>query len=134
MIKATTSKQIVVNASDKVGTLATINDIVSESGINMIAICAYKRARKSEIMFVSENNAYAKRLLKTRGFEVKDQDIVLLTVENRPGALREATERISDAGIDMTLIYGSVEKVGKTTHLVLVTENNKDTLKALRQK
>lgn len=134
MIKAITSKQIVINASDRVGTLATINDIVSQSGINMIAICAYKRSRKSEIMFVSENNAYAKRLLKSKGFEVTDQEIVLLTVENRPGSLRHATDKIAEAGIDMTLIYGSVEKVGKTTHLVLVTEDNKKALAALRRK
>lgn len=132
MIKAIASKQLTVDVKNKVGTLAEINSIIASSGINMVAISAYKVKDKCVISFVSENNAYAKRRLKAGGFSVDTEDVVLLSVSNEPGALRSVTDKISEAGIDLTLMYGSVEKLGKTSRIVLVSENNKATLKAIR--
>jgi len=124
MVKAEMVKQLMIAVDNKVGTLAEVSSIVSGAGINMMAVCAYAVDNKGFIMFVSEDNKKALQLLKKKGYDVREEDAVLALIDNRPGALKEVTERIAEAGIDLNLIYGSVDKKGKFSPVVLITEDN----------
>lgn len=132
MTKAVLDKQILITVDNRVGTLAEVSGVVSSSGINLIAVCAYAVDNKGVIMFVSEDNNQAKKLLKAQGYDVREEEIILLTVANKPGSLQDITQRIADAGIDLTLIYGSVEQKGKTSRIVLVSEDNSGVLAVLK--
>jgi len=55
-------------------------------------------------------------------------------VQNKPGALESITKKIAEAGIDLTLLYGSVESKGKSSRIVLISENNDAVLMALESK
>lgn len=132
MTKAILNKQLLITVDNRVGTLAEVSGVVSSSGINLIAVCAYAVDNKGVIMFVSEDNNQAKKLLKGRGYDVREEEIILLTVANKPGSLQQITQRIADAGIDLTLIYGSVEQKGKTSRIVLVSEDNSGVLAILK--
>jgi len=35
-------------------------------------------------------------------------------LDNKPGSLQSVTKKIAELGIDLNLLYGSVEKSGKT--------------------
>ena len=52
-------------------------------------------------------------------------------VNNKPGALQAITDKIADEGIDLTLLYGSVETKAKTSLIVLVSEDNNAVLNLL---
>ena len=132
MVNAELSKQLIVTVDNRVGTLAEISEVVASSGINLIAVCAYAVDNKGVVMFVSEDNKTAKKLLKAKGYEIRDEEVILLTVDNKPGSLQATTQRIALAGIDLTLIYGSVEKKGKTSRIVLISEDNKAVLTAIK--
>jgi len=132
MLTAQLEKQLMVTVDNKMGTLADITEIVAASGINLLAICAYAIDNKSFIMFVSENNKKAKKLLEVEGFNVREEEIVLVSVGNKPGMLRRLSEAIANLGIDLTLLYGSVEKTGKHSPIVLVSEDNRAVLTAVR--
>jgi hypothetical protein len=124
MIKAALDKQLIITVDNKVGTLAEVSGVVSSSGINLVAVCAYAVDNKGVIMFVSEDNAKAKKLLKEKKYEVREEGVILLNLDNKPGALQSITKRIAEAGIDLTLIYGSVEQKGHTSRVVLISEDN----------
>ena len=132
MVKALLEKQLLITVDNKVGTLAEVSHVVSSSGINLIAICAYGVDNKGTIMFVSENNKEAAKLLKAKKYDVREEEVVLLTLDNKPGALEGVTKQVADLGVDVNLIYGSVDKDGKTCRLVLVSEDNATVLMALR--
>lgn len=134
MVDAVMDKQVIVTVDNKVGSLAEVSSVIASSGINLTAICAYAVDNKGIIMFVSENNADAERVLKQKGYAVRTEEVVLLSVDNKPGALQAVTEKIALAGIDLTLVYGSVDKKGKMSRLVLISENNKQVLMALTLK
>ena len=134
MVSAIVSKQIIIQVDNEVGTLAQITNLISDCGINLVAICAYAINKKGFIAFVSENNIKAKRLLKEKGYSAKDEDVIVLTIDNKPGALRSVTEKIARVGVDITLIYGTVEKKDRTSRLILVTEDNNSALAAIRLK
>ena len=132
MTSATVSKQLIITVNNKVGTLAEVTSVVSNVGINLIAVCAYAVDNKGVIIFVTEDNNQAKKLLKEKKYDVREEEVILLTLDNKPGELQKITAKISKAGIDLTLIYGSVEQKGKTSRIILVSENNNAALAAIQ--
>ena len=134
MINAVLDKQLIITVDNRVGTLAEVSSVVASSGINLIALCAYAVDNKGVIMFVSDNNNQAKRLLKSKKYDLREEEVILISLKNKPGALQEITEKIADIGIDVTLVYGSVDKEGKTSRIVLITEDNNFVLMSLKIK
>jgi hypothetical protein len=135
MIKGVLSKQLSIRVGNEAGTLAKITSLISSYRINMVAICAYAVDSRCVVTIVTENNIHAKRLLKEKGYDVEEEDIALISVSNEPGSLHQITDKISAAGIDLKLIYGSVEKHGKTSRIVFVpSDNPKKLLQALKIK
>ncbi len=132
MVNAVLEKQLMISVDNEVGTLAEVSNVVASSGINLIALCAYAVDNKGVIMFVSDNNNQAKRLLKGKKYNVREEDVILISLSNKPGTLQEVTQQIADIGIDLTLVYGSVDKDGKTTRIVVITEDNEAVLIALK--
>lgn len=131
-MNAVLDKQLMITVDNKVGTLAQVSSVVSSSGINLIAVCAYAVDNRGFIMFVAEDNNNAKKLLRAQNYDVREEEVVLVTLDNRPGALQAVAQRIADEGIDLTLIYGSVEKGAKKSRLVLVSEDNKSVLAVIK--
>ncbi len=135
MVKGVLSKQLSIRVGNEAGTLAKITSLISSYKINMVAICAYAVDNRCVVTLVTENNIHAKRLLKEKGYDVQEEDVALISVPNEPGSLHNITGKISEAGIDLKLIYGSVDKLGKTSRIVFVTqENPKKLLQSLKIK
>ncbi len=126
-------KQLVITVDNRVGSLAEVTNVVSSSGINLLAVCAYGVDNKGVIMFVSDNNDQAKKLLKTKKYDVREEEIILVSLDNKPGTLKTITKKIADVGIDINLIYGSVDKGGKTSRIVLISEDNQAVLLAMNR-
>lgn len=131
-IEAELDKQLVITVENQVGTMARISELISSAGINMVAICAYGIDNKGLIMFVTEDNPQAKKVLKSEKFDVREEEVILITLENNPGALQTLAQRIANSEIDLNLIYGSVNKKGKSSRLVIVTEFNNAVLAAIK--
>lgn len=132
MVKADLDRQLMIHLKDTAGTLAEVLSVVSSSGINIIALCAYAIDGMVAIMFVSEDNNAAKSLLEKKGFDVQEEEVVLLTLDNRPGALQEVTNKIAEAGIDLTLMYGSTDKDAEQSPVVLISRNNLDVMMLIK--
>ncbi len=126
MVQATLDKQLMVMANNTIGSLAEMTHIISSSGINLVAICAYAVDKMVAVMFVTEDNNAAKTLLEEKGYKVQEEEVVLLSVENKPGALQAVTDKIAETGIDISLVYGSIDKEAKKTRIVIISKNNLD--------
>ena len=133
MINAILDSQLMITVNNKVGTLAEVTSVIAASKINLIAISAHAIDNVGHIVFVTENNKEAKKLLKTKKYEVLEEGCVLVTLDNKPGALQAVTTKIAQAGIDLTLIYGSVEKEGIISRVVMISEDNQTLLLAIRR-
>jgi len=132
MTDAVLSTQLMINVNNNVGTVAGVSSVISSSGINVIAVCAYAVDNNGFIMFVTEDNKKAKKILMEKKYDVREEEIVLLNIDNKPGSLHAVTQRIADCGIDLTLVYGSVERKGKKSQVVLISENNNAVLAAIK--
>lgn len=132
MTNASIGTHLMIRVDNKVGTLAEVAHTVSSLGINMIAICAYAVDNIGIIMFVTEDNRRAQKALESKNYEVSEEEVVILTVDNKPGSLQTVTQRVADSGIDLTLVYGSVEIKAKKSQIVLIAENNEAVLTAIK--
>ena len=63
------------------------------------------------------------------GAEIASEEIITVEMPNKLGELQKVAKKISNAGIDISYIYGSPVK-GKMT-IVLKTANDKKALKVL---
>jgi hypothetical protein len=133
MINAILDSQLMITVNNKVGTLAEVTSVIAASKINLIAVSASAIDNVGHIYFVTENNKEAKKLLQTKKYEVAEESCVLVTLDNKPGALQSVTTKIAQAGIDLTLIYGSVEKEGIISRVVMIAEDNQSLLLAVRR-
>jgi len=132
MIKAELNRQLMVKVNNKVGSLAEITSAVSKAKINMLALCAYEIDNMVAIMFVTEDNNKAKKLLEEHNYEVQEEEIILLSIDNKPGALQSIIERIADEGFELSLMFGSVDKDSVTSPIVIISNNNLDVLMLIK--
>jgi len=134
MVKAIFDKQIMITVNNEVGTLAEICSVISKAGINMIAVNAYAVDNKGFIMFVTEDNDRAGKLLKEHNYNVREEEVILLSIDNKPGSLQQIVDKIANAGIDLTLLYGSVNPKSKKSPIIVVTEDNKTALTIIKMR
>jgi len=128
MIKVELSKQLMIRLDSTVGSLAHVTSAISSHGINMIALCAYEIEDTVCIMFVTEDNNEAKQLLEGQGVKVGEDEVVILRLDNKPGALQAVTDKIAEAGINLRLMYGSADQGAETCSIILIARNNLDVM------
>jgi len=131
MVKASLDNQLMITVDNKVGTLSEIGNLVASAGINIVAVCAYTINGKGFVMFVSEDNKKALRLLKGKKYNVREEEVIVASVDNTPGALQAVTQAIADAEIDMTFLYGSADSAAGSSTIVLTCEDNEGALRLI---
>lgn len=106
------------------GTLANL-------GVNLIALSAYSEEKKGTFLIVTSDNKKAERSLKTLGYKVKTNKVVLVKIDDRIGAGAEIGALLGNAAIDIDYCYGTSAGTGKAL-LVLKTNKNKKAVETLR--
>jgi len=126
MIKADIDRQLMISVKNDVGMLAAVTSVITSTGINLRANCAYAVEDKAAFMFVTDDNNAAKKLLEVHNIMVHEEEVILLSIDNKPGVLRTVTDKIAEAGINLTLMYGSVDPSAEIARIVLVARDNLD--------
>jgi len=128
--KATKAKQLSFVVENRVGLLADVTAALASKKINMTALVAYELDKQGVFMMLTDNNAAAKKVLAKYGAKAVEEDVVLLELPDRPGALQSAVDKVAEAGIDILYVYAtSGKKTG--TFCVMQTEDNKKAIKAV---
>ncbi len=78
--------------------------------MNIAGTCGFPCGEEGILHVLVEDPGAARSALKDAGYEVRaERDVVVLDVEDRPGALGEASRRIADAGANVDPIYATAE-------------------------
>ena len=133
MAKAIKVKQLNFETKNKIGILSTITTALSSARVNIKAICAYGLDKKSYFMLVTSNNAKAKKVLAKLKAKTVEDDVIAVEMTTGVGQLKKAAIKISNAGVDILYMYGSVG-AGKNAVCIFKTTNNNKALKALSRK
>jgi len=100
------AKDLTVILEDRPGTLADMGEVLGKAGINIDGLCGFPCQGKGTIHILVEDAAAARRALQEKGLEVRDErEVLILEVEDRPGAFGDVTRRIANAGVNIDLAY-----------------------------
>ena len=122
---ANMAKEIVVTEKNKVGILANISKILADAGINIQGVAGYAVDNEAKIMLVTEDNLRAVDAIKKGGYKtVKESEVVMAELINKPGALKSFTAKLVAGGIDIRYIYGTICSTGCPGKLVISTSDN----------
>lgn len=106
-------------AGDRPGSVAEVAQALGRAGINIEGSCAYTSGGEGVLNLLVEDAGTARRALEEAGADVRDErDVLVLDIEDRPGALGEILSRIADTGVNLDLLY-----LATNTRLVLGGED-----------
>jgi hypothetical protein len=96
---------LTVMLDDRPGTLAAACEALGKDGVNIEGICAYPGDGGLLHVLVDDADA-AGRALADEGFDVSwERDVLVVELEDRPGAAGETLRRIAAVGVNLDLAY-----------------------------
>ena len=133
MIKSVTlGEEIVITTSNKVGLLAKIALALSNSGVNIEAASGYEVGKSAKLLLVTNANIRIMNELKKKGYKsVKEIEVVLVELDNRPGALKVVTTELEKEKIDIKHLYVTSSYTGGSSRMVMETSDNEATMALL---
>jgi hypothetical protein len=97
---------LAVELADRPGTLAALGEALGKAGVNIDGICGVPAGGKAVVHILVEDASAARTALQQAGLSVvSEQDVLVLTLQDRPGSLGAAARRIAEAGVNVTLVY-----------------------------
>jgi len=134
--KAMMTKQISVTVVNKIGVLDVMAGYLADRGINIEAIAGYEiqGSDKSSIMLVVDNTLRASEAIKERGFgSVHEQDVILVELDNKPGALKTVTHILALKGINIKFIYATTSIDASPVKVIISTSDNEAAFISLKK-
>lgn len=114
------AKDLMVTLEDRPGTLAAMGEALGKAGVNVGGGCGFPSGGKGVFHLLVEDAAAARRALEQAGIMVSgERDVLVLEVEDKPGALGSIARKIANAGVNVDLVY-----LASRTRLVLGTNDN----------
>ncbi len=113
---------------DQPGELARVGDVLGKAGANIAGLCALTTGGGQVEVHILVHDATAafEALQRARVRIAAEQEVLVLEVEDRPGALGEIARRLGDARVNLTLVY-----LATNTRLVLGADNLADAKAAI---
>jgi hypothetical protein len=99
---------LTVVLTDEPGELAKLGGATGEAGINIGGMCAFTGEGRGIIhLLVSDREAdRAVAVLEEAGLGLADRrHVLVIDIEDRPGTLGEMARELSDAGVNIELLY-----------------------------
>ncbi|GAA4620554.1 ACT domain-containing protein [Actinoallomurus vinaceus] len=116
-------RDLTVILEDRPGELARLGEITGEAGVNIHGLAAFTGEGKGVIHVLVDDDDAARcgEALEAATIAVADErEVLVVDIEDRPGALGELARRLADANVNVDLVYttfGGVKVVIATDDL-----------------
>jgi len=120
---------LTVYLDDRPGELARLGALLAEAGVNIEGLCAVTSGGGRAEVHVLVNDLPASfEALMGSGIEiVEEREVVVVPLDDRPGALAQVARKLEEAEVNITLSY-----LATNTRLVIATEDVPAAVAALK--
>ena len=125
-------KQISIFLENRVGRLQEVAGAIAEAGINIRALSLADTSDFGILRLIVNRPDDAQKALHEAGFTVKENDVIAVEVEDRPGGLAKILGVFSTAGISLEYMYAFVERKADNAVMIFRVENNARAIKSLQ--
>ncbi|MGH9247594.1 MAG: ACT domain-containing protein [Acidimicrobiales bacterium] len=106
---------LAVTVEDKPGELASLGEAAGRAGINIDGVCCFPCEGRFVVHLLVDDAGATRRAIESAGYtSIEEREVVVVDLEDRPGALGETTRKVADAGVNIDLAY-----VATNTRLVI---------------
>jgi hypothetical protein len=99
-------KDFVLIPDDEPGVLARLGEAAGNAGINIEGISAFTGQGRGIVHVLVPDAEHALQALSEAGLDVRAaRDVLVLDVEDRPGALGEMCRKLADADVNIEQAY-----------------------------
>ena len=126
------AKQITAWVDNTPGQLGRIAKALGDAKVNITAFTAYGEGAESAVRLQVTSPAKAKKVFEGLGVRVTEEEVMRVTLTDKPGLLGEVGSRLGQANINIEYAYGSVAAGGKKADVILGVSDLAGASKALR--
>jgi hypothetical protein len=126
------AKQITVWVESTPGQIGRIARALAGAGVNITAFSATSVAGESPLRLQVSSPAKARKALQNLGVRISEEEVLRLTLPDKPGVLAEVGERLGNAGINVEYAFGTVAASEKKADVVLGVGDLEGATNALR--
>lgn len=125
-------KQITAWVEGKPGELGRITAALGKAKVNISAVVCRSAGTESPIHLQVSSLAKAKKVLQDLGVRVTEEEVLRVTLADKPGVLGEVGMRLGAGKISVEYAYASVPSGGKKADLILSVSDVAGAIKALQ--
>ena len=98
---------LVIEVDNRPGALAKIAAAISDAGVNLAAATCVGMGDRAELHILVPHAEAARHALAITHQAVitREREVVVVDVEDRPGALADLARTVAEAGVDLDLVY-----------------------------
>jgi hypothetical protein len=127
-------KQISAWVENRPGMLGRVANALGQRKVNIRAFMAAVMDSKGFVRAVVDRPAVARKVLREHGWETTEDEVIEVTLPDRPGALGAAADRLGAAGIDVQYGYVGTAGSARKVNLYLAVADAAAALRALRRR
>jgi hypothetical protein len=99
-------KDITVVLANRPGTLAAMGEAMGKAGVNIEGLCGAAAQGPAAVHILVKDAAAARQALQEGGFEIAaEREVLVLEIDDRPGALGAVARKMARAGVNIDLAY-----------------------------
>jgi hypothetical protein len=111
-------KQLRVALANKPGALAELCSELAKKAVNISAIEASEAKAMGSVRLLVNQLETAKGVCDAIGVRYLEEQVLVVNINDRPGALGRVTRKLAEKGINIEYLYGSIEKGSKRALVV----------------
>ncbi|MCJ7580041.1 MAG: hypothetical protein MUP98_05850 [Candidatus Aminicenantes bacterium] len=120
--------EIFVVLENKPSTLGDLCSHLAENDINIEAIGVFQDTAK----LLVKNFNKAMKILSNLDYTIELREVLLVQLENRPGALSEMASKLGNKGVNIEYCYGTLSKKKNFTSLIIDVSDLEKAMKILK--
>ena len=91
----------IVDLMNKPGELARLAETIAQKGINITGFAGATAGGAGTVVLVTNDEAGTRSAMSEKGFRAREVELVMASLENKPGSLAAAAKKLADAGINI---------------------------------
>lgn len=91
----------VVDLGNRPGELARLTETISARGINITGFTGAACGDAASVCLITNDEAATRRALDDAAYTVREHELVMATIEDRPGSLADASRRLATVGVNV---------------------------------
>ena len=127
-----TTTQLVIRGLSKPGVIAQVTKVLGDAQVNIKAFSAPEVTGAGKLRLLVADLEGARAALKAAKISFKEETALLLSLENKPGALKEVADLLTRARINIKCGYCTPSREGKRAIVVLTVSNTAKALTILQ--